>query len=72
MTRRYSLTVRSKRSTWSFTIDADPAHVADWRADGLVVDELLNSMPAWLPWWLVRAWCWAEDILNFRNPWGRG
>jgi len=35
--KRYALTVRGSHKTWSFTIDADPVHVEDWRADGLEV-----------------------------------
>jgi hypothetical protein len=66
--RRYSLTVRGKRKIWAFTIDAEPAHVEDWRADGLQVDELLNSIPAWwvnmgLP---VGLWCFLEDVWNLK------
>ena len=68
--KRYALTVRGSRKTWSFTIDADPAHVEDWRADGLVVDEVIYSIPRWVVdlggTWL---WCRASDVFNFRRPW---
>lgn len=68
--KRYAITVRGARKTWSFTIDAEPEHVADWRADGLIVDELIYSVPEWVVdlggTWL---WCRASDVFNFRRPW---
>jgi len=38
--------------------------LADWRADGLDVDEVLDVIPAWLPAFLIRPWCWIEDRLR--------
>lgn len=71
--KRYSVTVRGKLKTWSFTIDARPEHVADWRADGLEVDELVNSIPEWVvDTGLTRAWVFFEDVFNFRWPFARG
>lgn len=65
--KRYALTVRGSRKTWSFTLNADLAHVEDWRADGLEVDELVYSIPAWVVdlggTWL---WCRCSDVFNFR------
>jgi hypothetical protein len=70
--KRYSLTVRGERSVWSFTIEAEPEHVEDWRRDGLEVDELLNTIPVWVvDLRLTRAWCFAQDIFYFRNPFRR-
>ena len=70
MTRRYSLIVHGKHRTWSFTIDAYPAHVDDWRADGLIVDELIYSIPKWaVDAGLTRVWCRCSDVFNFRRPW---
>ena len=36
----YSLAVRGDHKLWSFEIKADPSHVADWLADGLVVNRV--------------------------------
>lgn len=70
MKKLYSLEIRGKRKEWGFPLWADPKHVEDWRADGLVFNEILNSIPKW---WVdmgfsVRLWCFFEDIFNFKNP----
>jgi hypothetical protein len=67
--KRYALTVRGDRSTWSFEILARPQHVEDWRRDGLEVDELLNVIPAWaVDLGLTRIWCFVQDVFHFKNP----
>jgi len=69
--KRYSLTVRGRHHTWSFTIDAPPEHVADWRADGLEVDELLNTVPEWaVRAGLLRVWVFVQDCFYWRKPFG--
>ena len=71
---RYTITVRGKRRTWSLDLDADPRFVEEWRADGLEIDEVINTIPAWwvdlgLP---VGLWVWAEDFVRLRwLPWFR-
>ena len=70
MKKLYSLNIRGKHKEWGFPIYADPKHVEDWRADGLWVDEILNTIPEW---WVnagfsVLLWCFFEDIFNFKNP----
>ena len=50
------------------TKGGDPKHLPDWRADGVEVYEIENV----IPWWAARfprAWCFAQDVFNFRNPW---
>ena len=47
MNKVYALDVRGKRHEWVFLICADPKQVEDWRADGLVVDEVVNTVPQW-------------------------
>lgn len=70
--KRYSLIVRGERSTWSFDVLAKPEHVEDWRRDGLIVEEVINTIPVWVAdLGLVRAWCFAQDIFFFRNPFRR-
>jgi hypothetical protein len=63
------VTVRGDRHTWSFRTYQDPRNLAEWRADGLEIVEIENSVPMWLPAGLTRAWCFAQDVFNFRNPW---
>lgn len=64
--------VRGNRKQWGFMFYGDPKHLADWRADGLVVDEVENIIPEWVvDLGLVRPWCFLQDLLNFKNPLGR-
>ena len=58
MKRWYSIDVHAR---WSVPFQATPAQVADMRADGLVIDEICNTVPSWLPHWLVRPWCRLQD-----------
>lgn len=70
-TRRYSLTVHGEHRTWAFDVEAIPEHVEEWRADGLVVDEVMNVIPQWVvEAGLTRVWVFVEDLLyfRFRNP----
>ena len=70
MNKQMSVIVRGKHHEWAFQFDGDPAHIADWRADGLEVNIIENSIPAWVAeLGLARAWCIGQDLLNFRNPW---
>jgi hypothetical protein len=65
------VTVRGHKHTWSFRTYQDPSNLAEWRADGLEIVEVENSVPMRLPAGLTRAWCFAQDVFNFRNPWGK-
>jgi len=70
MSKRMFVTVRGKRHEWSFKFDGDPAHIAEWQADGLEVYILENSIPAWVAdLGMARQWCFVQDLFNFRNPW---
>ena len=60
-----TLFIKGRDKTWSFRVQGTPEHLADWRADGLEVDELINTVPAWAPF---RLWCWAQDVFRFRRP----
>lgn len=68
--KRWAITVQGDRHEWSFEVRGTDSHVEDWRADGLQVDEVVNSIPAWVvDLGLLRAWCFVEDLLWFRRPW---
>ncbi len=69
MKRLMEVEVQGKRCKWGFVFEGDTKHLADWRADGLVVDEVLNIIPDWVVnLGMVRPWCFAQDLLNFKNP----
>jgi len=70
MKRQLSITVRGKEHEWNFHFDGDPKYLAEWREDGLEVNEIYNSIPEWLPSILMRPWCFIQDVYNFRNPFG--
>jgi len=67
-----SVTVKGERRKWGFNFYGDPKYLDEWRADGLDVVEIVNSIPTWLPAWVpVRWWCFAQDIFNFKWPWSK-
>lgn len=58
MKKLYSLDIRGKRKEWCFDIWADPKYVEEWRNDGLVLQEILNTVPMWVAdFKLTRIWC---------------
>lgn len=68
MKKRYCLHVQGENHRWSLDLIADPRHVEDWRNDGLDVYESRGSVPAWVPAWLVGAWCFLQDLFYWRSP----
>ncbi len=72
MKKLLEIEVQGKSRKWGFLFEGDPKHLADWRADGLVVDEVLNIIPEWVvSIGMVRQWCVVQDLLNFKNPFKR-
>jgi hypothetical protein len=43
--KKYGLLIRGKTREWLFIIAATPDKVADWREDGLSVEEVVGSVP---------------------------
>jgi hypothetical protein len=65
-----TINVRGKRKRWGFQFYGDPKHLSAWRADGLQIDEVVNTIPNRIAdLGLVRAWCCIQDLVNFRKPW---
>ena len=67
----HSVHVRGKRSTWCVETYITKETADDWRADGLEVWLIENTIPAWavdagIP---VRLWFFVQDLFHFRNPW---
>lgn len=70
MKRLMSIEVRGRERTWGFLFEGDPAHLADWRADGLEVHEVCNVVPEWIArLGLTRPWCWAQDAWQWVRLW---
>tara|TARA_R110000772_G_scaffold131612_1_gene239846 strand:- start:31 stop:237 length:207 start_codon:yes stop_codon:yes gene_type:complete len=52
MMSKLNITVKGKFKEWGFTFHGDPKDIAQYRRDGLNVDEVLNSAPESYPTWL--------------------
>jgi hypothetical protein len=62
--------VRGTAKRWCFNFYGDPRYLGDWRADGLEVNVIENTIPLWVAkLGLTRAWCFSQDLFNFKNPW---
>lgn len=70
MKQPIQIIVRGKRHTWGFTFEGDPKHLADWRADGLQVYEVCNTIPAWaVDFGLLRLWVAVQDAWRWMRVW---
>jgi hypothetical protein len=62
-----SVEVKGKHSRWGFEFYGDPAYLEEWRADGLEVYEIVNTIPVWVVrWGLTLPWCFMQDLFNFK------
>jgi hypothetical protein len=69
MKKHYSLSIRGRQHSWSFHIMVDPQYVPEWRADGLEINEICNTIPEWIVGaGLIRPWCFLQDLFHFKNP----
>lgn len=67
----HSVQVRGKQSTWCIDTYITETTAADWRADGLTVHKIENTIPAWVAEiGLARPWCFLQDVFHFKNPRG--
>lgn len=66
MKKKYSITVKGIKHTWDFNFIGNSDYLKDWHKDGLDIDEVINEIPVWLPWYLIKIWCRIQDIFNFR------
>ncbi len=65
----HSVEIRGKESTWCIHTYITRDTASAWRADGLTVHEIENTIPDWLVGWFpLRVWCFLQDVFNFRNP----
>lgn len=66
------INVQGKHSRWGFSFYGDPKHIEAWRADGLDVFEVRNTVPGWVAvLGLARPWCFVQDVFNLRNPFAK-
>lgn len=69
MKRLYIVSIKGKTSNWGFPVELDPNHLAEYRADGLQIEELVNIIPLWVVQiGATKIWCFFQDIFNFQNP----
>jgi len=69
MKKLYAVEVRGKTTEWSFSFWGDPEFVKDWEADGLKINEIVNTIPDWVATiGLTNLWCFFQDIFNLKNP----
>lgn len=70
MKRRMFVEVSGRSSLWMFEFYGDPAHLADWRADGLEVNEIVGTVPLWVARiGLARPWVAAQDAWQWLRVW---
>ena len=63
MKRLYSVTVHGNARTWSCLVWMKPRHAADWREDGIEVDEVIAIIPEAIQHMgLTRPWCWLQRV----------
>lgn len=72
MKRKFIMNQPGKQYVWGFVIWGTEADAAEWRADGLEVFELANTIPAWVvSLGLTRVWIALQDLWNWPSTWGK-
>ena len=60
---KFVLTVQGRESRWSFEFDGEPEYWVEWLEDGLMVEELVNTIPEWVvKLRLEKVWCFLQDV----------
>jgi hypothetical protein len=67
--KRMCVHVKGRVHTWGMVFSGDPSCLAQWREDGIECYVIENFIPVWVPASLIRAWCFCQDVFNFKNPW---
>jgi len=62
---KYLLKINGNNFGWAFTIEGKKEDLIEWRDDGLIVEELINTIPDWyvdagLP---IDRYCLAQSLL---------
>lgn len=63
MKKNLCITVVGKSgAAYCFEFQGEEKWVSEWVADGLDIDEVVNTIPAWVALsGLTRPWCWLQD-----------
>ena len=62
MKKTLQIIVQGETAAFGFNFQGDPKHIPEWTAQGLQVDEVINSVPAWAARArLTRLWIAAQD-----------
>jgi len=71
MKETLSIEVRGKSGkTYGFCFKGDPAYIDEWRADGLDVVQICNTIPRWAAeLGLARPWFAAQDVWKILRFW---
>lgn len=71
MKRPLCVNVRGKDGTvYGFPFDGDPQYLAEWRANGLDIDEVCNTIPVWVvSLGLTWVWCRVQDAWQWLRVW---
>ncbi len=65
-----SITVQGKNHDYSFNFYGEKKYLEEWRNEGLVIDEVLNTIPVFVVRLkLTRVWVKLQDVFNFKF-WG--
>lgn len=71
MKRPMCINVRGKDGTeYGFPTWGDPKYLDEWRAAGLDIHEVLNTIPEWAAdLGLARIWCRVQDAWQWLRLW---
>lgn len=70
MKRKIEVMIRGKEKLWGFTFYGDPKYLEEWRADGLEVNEVYNTIPLWAQQLgLTRIICRVQDAWRWLRLW---
>ena len=72
----YIIEIKGNEHTWEFPVEINPRYLKEWRADGLKIDELVNTVPNWkvldfnlpilgkriIPLPPTKLWCFFQDL----------
>ena len=62
MKKALQIVVQGKTAAFAFSFQGDPKHIPEWTAQGLQVDEVVNSVPVWVVRVrLTRLWIAVQD-----------
>ena len=66
MNKLLSITVKGRNNKYSFNFYGDPKYLEEWRKEGLEIDEVINTVPEWVLWWLISFYILIQDLFNFK------